>query len=105
VAAGARLLLGAGRLLWRRIPAVSKKRINYLFRGLIVGSERISDQLNWRPSAPLQEQLRDACRADAPSYTPPWSERRDAATGSRTSDGPCAEAAHATLSPVRQSNR
>jgi predicted dehydrogenase/nucleoside-diphosphate-sugar epimerase len=104
VAAGARLLLRAGRLFSRRIPAVSKKRINYLFKGLIVGSERIAGQLNWRPSAPLHEQLHDACGAGSPSFTAPWNERPGSASGSRIADGPCAGVARATLSPVRQSN-
>jgi nucleoside-diphosphate-sugar epimerase len=97
VAAGARLLLRAGRLFSRRIPAISRKRITYLFRGLIVNSERIAGQLNWRPSAPLREQLRDACRVGSASFTMPWKERPDTSAGSRI--------AGAMLSPVEQANR
>jgi nucleoside-diphosphate-sugar epimerase len=97
VAAGARLLLRVGRLVWRRVPAISKKRITYLFRGLIVSSERIAGELNWRPSAPLRQQLHDACRADSPSFTTPWKERPDTSTGSRITG--------AMLSPVEQANR
>jgi predicted dehydrogenase/nucleoside-diphosphate-sugar epimerase len=97
VAAGARLLLRAARLVWRRVPAISKKRITYLFRGLIVSSERIAGELNWRPSAPLRQQLHDECRADSPSFTTPWKERPDTSTGSRITE--------AMLSPVEQANR
>ncbi len=103
VAAGARLLLRAGRLLWRRIPAISKKRINYLFRGLTVSSERIAGELNWRPPAPLQKQIRDACRVASPSFKTPWSGRPDALAGSWITDRPDAGVTGAMLLPVSQS--
>jgi nucleoside-diphosphate-sugar epimerase len=105
VAAVARLLLQAGRLFYRRIPAISKKRIAYLFRGLIVSSECIAGRLNWRPSAPLREQLRDACHAGSPSFAKAWNERPDPSAGSRIAGGSGAGVTGAVLSSVEQSNR